>query len=102
MKAYEILCEAINHITGDRDETHGPMKKNHQNIADLWNAYLSVRLRNPLGGDLTPKDVALMMVLLKVARTKLGDHNLDDYTDMAGYAGVAGEIAEREKNDDQS
>lgn len=42
--------------------------------------------------SITADQVALMMVLLKVARTKTGGLNIDDYVDMAGYAGVAGEI----------
>ena len=33
------------------------------------------------------------MVLLKVARTKTGSLNRDDFVDMVGYAGLAGEIA---------
>ncbi len=36
---------------------------------------------------------ALMMVLLKVSRTKHGRHNPDNYEDAAGYAGLAGFIA---------
>ena len=34
-----------------------------------------------------------MMALLKVARTKLGNLNKDDYVDGAGYLAIAGEIA---------
>ena len=37
-----------------------------------------------------------MMVLLKVARTKTGAHNPDDYIDMTGYAAIAAELADRE------
>ena len=42
------------------------------------------------------KDVAAMMVLLKIARTQAGNHNIDDYIDACGYAAIAGEIAESE------
>ncbi len=87
--AFEILTRAAEIVSGDREATHGPKERNHQNIADHWNAYLSGRLK----GYLTAKDVALMMVELKIARTKLGDYNPDDYVDGAGYFGVAGEIA---------
>ena len=34
-----------------------------------------------------------MMVELKIARTKTGATNADDYIDAAGYIGIAGEIA---------
>lgn len=84
-----ILREAEALVEGDRAETHGPKERNHQNIADHWNAYLTGRLNR----FLTAHDVALMMVELKIARTKEGVTNRDNYVDMAGYAGLAGEIA---------
>ena len=40
------------------------------------------------------RDVATMMVLLKIARTQAGSHNVDDYVDACGYAAIAGEIAD--------
>ena len=43
---------------------------------------------------ITPKDVATMMGLLKVARIATGS-NPDSFVDLAGYAACAGEIAER-------
>jgi len=94
MNAEEIATTAAGLIGGDRAAQHGDKTANHQNIAALWNAYLGWRL--PDECLLKPKDVALMMALLKIARTKSGSHNLDDYTDLAGYAAVAGEIAEGE------
>ena len=36
------------------------------------------------------------MALLKIARTKLGDHTIDNYIDLVGYAAIAGEIADKE------
>jgi hypothetical protein len=92
--AERIAQKAASLVGGDRQATHGDKAENHQNIADLWNAYLGGRL--PL---LTARDVALMMALLKIARTKIGQHNIDDYLDLAGYGAVAGEIAERERHD---
>lgn len=93
MNAQEIAAKAADLVGGDRAKTHGDKVENHQNIAALWNAYLGWRLGE--GGLLTPRDIALMMALLKIARTKGGSHNPDDYIDLAGYAAVAGEIAER-------
>lgn len=92
MKADEILRQAAGLVAGDRDRQHGSKVANHSNIATLWTAYLGNRLATPLEA----RDVALLMVLLKVARTKTGRHNPDDYLDMAGYAGCAGEIADAE------
>lgn len=90
MKAGDILLRARELVEGDRSRTYGDKVINHKNIADIWNGY-GVRLD---GRPLTPLNVALMMALLKVARTKLGVHNEDDYSDLAGYGAVAGEIAD--------
>lgn len=87
------ICEAAaSLVAGDRNMSHGNTLESHANIAALWNAYLGERLG--VGRKITAKDAALMMALLKIARTKTGAHNLDDYTDLAGYAGCAGEIAD--------
>ena len=89
-KAGKMCLAAAAILDGDRQRQNGDKIKNHQNIADHWNAYLGDRLASPL----TPKDVALMMVEFKIARTKLGEHNPDDYQDMIGYAGIAFECAD--------
>lgn len=94
--AKAILDQAATLVSGDREDTHGDKLINHQKIATLWNAYLTIR-KYP-DDDLGPHDVALMMALLKVARTQLGDFNIDDYQDLAGYAGCAGEIRGRTEN----
>ena len=83
-KASDILKHATDLVGGDRAAQHGDKTANHQNIANLWSAYLST--------PITADQVAIMMVLLKAARTKTGSVNRDDFVDMAGYAGVAGEI----------
>ena len=95
MKAAEFAQRAADLIGGDRNRQHGDARKNHNNIAALWNGYLQRRF----GGNhliaLNAHDVMLMMVLLKVARTLAGSHNPDDYTDMVGYAALAGGDAEQ-------
>lgn len=80
----EVLDRAKTLTSGDRAEQHGDKLDNHQNIADLWSAYL--------GQMVTPHDVAICMVLLKIARTKSGKFNDDDYVDMVGYGAIAGEL----------
>lgn len=84
MKTSQILLTAEKLVSGDRDQTHGDKLINHNNIALLWSAYLEF--------DVTPKDVAILMVLLKLARTKAGQHNIDDYVDACGYSAIAGEL----------
>lgn len=86
MRAHEYLEQAARLVAGDRQSQHGDKRENFQNIADLWSAYL--------GAHITAEDVPLMMSLMKIARTKTGSHNPDDYLDGAGYLGCAGEVAD--------
>jgi len=86
----EFLTEAIKLIGGDRQRDYGDKVKNHDNIAKLWSAYLDVKVE--------AHDVAIMMALLKMARTKLGAVSEDTYIDMAAYSAIAGEIKFEEKN----
>lgn len=84
-----IAHKAAGLVSGARAATHGDKQENHENIAALWTGYLEM--------SITAKDVANMMVLLKVARTKTGEYNPDDYMDAVGYAAIAGELAAREE-----
>lgn len=84
MNRTEYLDVAAHTITKDREEEYGRPEVSFNRIADLWSAYLRTRL--------DAKDVALMMILLKVARAKNGAHRDDTYVDIAGYAALAGEL----------
>ena len=94
MPAKQALERALAITGGDRAESYGSMWENHENIARLWNGYLYNK------SHLTAEDVANMMELLKIARRKLGSFNEDDYTDGAGYAAVALECREAQKNEE--
>ena len=89
MKATEILKTAHEIVSNDRAEKHGDMKETHELIADYWNLYLITRQDV---GKITARDVAIMMVLLKIARSQKGKFNADDYIDIAGYAACAVQI----------
>ena len=93
MTKEEILVKANQLISKPRNETHGDAFKNHAEIAEIWNIFLDGKLR-PMA-NITAKDVAIMMILLKISRTTQGEKfNLDNYVDMAGYAAIAGEIGD--------
>ena len=79
-----FLIKAESLVAGDRHKDYGDKTENHKNIAKLWSAYLDV--------EITAHDVAIMMCLLKIARTKLGEVSVDTYVDMAAYGAIAGEI----------
>lgn len=101
MKASEICVEAAKLVGGDRAKTHGDKMQNMQNIADAWNAIVRAKARkagwpvHDVFVNLDALDVANMLEAMKIARRYSGAHNLDDYIDGAGYAAVAGEIAEQ-------
>ena len=82
-----ILDAAEKCVCRDRQDTHGRPEDSFGAIADLWTAYLDT------GRDITPVDVAQMMILLKVGRAKENPKHQDNWVDMAGYAACAGEIA---------
>ena len=80
----ECLSQAITLSANDRQKDYGDKVDNHNNIARLWSAYLDT--------DIKAHDVAIMMALLKMARTKLGAVSKDTYIDMSAYSAIAGEI----------
>ena len=84
----EFLSEATRLVGVDREKDYGDKVDNHNNIARLWSAYLDI--------DIKAHDVAIMMALLKIARTKLGKVSKDTYIDMAAYSAIAGEIKFKE------
>ena len=88
MKSYHFLDKANVLVKGQREIDYGDKTKNHDNIAKLWSAYTDT--------DITAHDVAIMMTLLKVARTKLGAVSEDTYIDMSAYGAIAGEIKFKE------
>ena len=88
MKSNQILNQASVLVQGQREKDYGDKTENHSNIARLWSAYLDVKIE--------AHDVALMMALLKMARTKLGEVSKDTYIDMSAYSAIAGEIKFKE------
>lgn len=72
-----ILQEAQNAVYGDRQSDYGTVTENFNNIANFW----SVILKNKV----TPEQVGLCMITLKVAREMNKPKN-DNLVDIAGYA----------------
>lgn len=97
MKAGDILRQTILIVEGDREQQHGDKKENFNAIAHVWNGIL--KAANKLGKPLDGHDVATLMEGLKIARRYTGGFNLDDYTDGAGYAAIAGELGDKTVED---
>jgi hypothetical protein len=90
VKADEICKRAAKLVSGDREKSYGHKEENFDNIASIWNSYLGDRIDCDLPID--AHDAALMMALMKIARTKTGEGTIDNYIDACGYLGIAGEL----------
>jgi hypothetical protein len=90
MNRTEILQTANEYITKDRAATHGEAEDSFAQIAAAWTWWLNDRLSAPV----TAYDVAMMMVLFKLARAKGNPHHIDNFLDGVGYLAIAGEIAQ--------
>ena len=81
------LLESALRATTERGVEYGKPEDNFSTIARLWRAYLGVAVN--------AQDVAMMMVLFKVARSKANPDHTDNLTDIAGYAACAAELGGR-------
>lgn len=63
-----------------REQDYGNKQRNFERIAKMWGAFLGI--------DISPKQVALMMILVKVSRLAHNQTHRDSYIDLIGYAGI--------------
>jgi hypothetical protein len=94
-KMMTVLKEAHSIIYGDREKTYGHPSKNLKTIATMLNAYMGAKNDK----DITPKDVAAMMMLVKVARFANDPTHRDNLIDICGYAALVERCDEVETND---
>lgn len=87
-----ICEEAQAIIAGERQDQYGSPEDSFTTIAWFWDDYLMAR-KWQHGGYLTPKDVALMLDLMKTARTIHGTDKRDNYADKVGYTLIAAKQA---------
>ena len=80
-KIKKILGEAQSLLEGERYDDYGNPHKNCKDIAEGWSVIADATL--------TPKQVALMMVWLKVCRATTSDKE-DSFVDGASYMALAG------------
>lgn len=74
----EVLQEALHIVSFDRNVDYDEPERNFTRIANLWSAYLE----HPI----TPHDVAVMSLLIKVARIINSPGKQDHWVDIAGYS----------------
>ena len=97
MKSGEMLEKAFLIVGGERAKDYGDKLQNHQRIADLWNTWLRESRKGENmaseGNEIHPYDVAMMMMLVKVARLMHSPGHQDSHIDLAGYSSILEEIA---------
>ena len=83
MTRKELLEKAME-ATTERGQEYGTPENNFATIARLWRVYLDT--------PINAHDVAMMMILFKVARSKANPGHTDNLVDIAGYAACAAEL----------
>lgn len=74
-----ILNEAENLIYGDRCKDYGSPLDDFSRTAKMWSGILGI--------DVTPQQIALCMICLKISR-ECNKPKRDNWIDIAGYAGT--------------
>ena len=83
MKAADFLSQ-VALIVRERGEVYGDARANLSDTAARWSA--------TLGHKVTPAQVCLCMVDLKMSRLKASPHHLDSLQDICGYVALLSEI----------
>ena len=73
-----FLEEVAKIVCSDRASTHGGPEDNFTNIAKMWSVFKRVQF--------TTRDVAAMMVMVKLSRIIHNPNHRDSWLDIAGYA----------------
>ena len=86
MTRKELLESAMQIVCNDRNNQYGKPEDSFAYIAKLWSSYLEE--------DIGAEDVAIMMMLLKIARLKSSYYgSVDSWIDIAGYTACGAEIS---------
>lgn len=89
VKREDILRSAMELTTGDRRAAYGDPYINHKRIAEIWSVLLD--------WEVSPSQVALCMVGVKLARLVETPDHLDSFIDGAAYMAIAAEITEKKE-----
>lgn len=95
MTRSEILNTALEIVEGARQEQYGSPEDNFRRIAELWSTYLSCAADiwyDDQRVNLDATNVAVMMILLKIARLNPSGGPDDCWVDICGYAACGGAL----------
>ena len=77
MKKTEELLNDVHSILIQRGSVYGSAETNHRRISELWSGYLDTYI--------SPEQVAMAMLLVKVARLSQTSNHDDSLRDLLGY-----------------
>lgn len=93
MNLNKRLLEISNVVLDIRDKAYGSPSETFQLIAQRWSATLGV--------SITPQQVGILMIDLKLARHQKNPTNIDNLIDIIGYACCLADILENDVKDTQ-
>lgn len=83
---FDVL-DHVSSLLSQRETQYGNASDVYRTVGALWDAYLK-----PLSyGDLEPRDVLVMMALMKIGRIAYNPGSEDHYVDAIGYMVLAHE-----------
>lgn len=100
IKQRTVMEEAQELVYGARAAAYGHPKDNFERICLLWNAYLEGRPYDR-GPEISEKDHAILMILVKIARLQETPDHRDSLVDICGYVGTYEKLLQREAEDEK-
>ena len=82
-KTNELLDE-VKGTLHERGRIYGSSRTNHERISELWTGYL--------GDYISPMQVSMCMLLVKVSRLTETPNHQDSIKDLVGYAAIYNEL----------
>lgn len=77
MKKTEDLLDEVRITLSDRGHIYGNASLNHRRISELWSGYFD--------SYISPEQVAMAMLLVKISRLSQSSDHEDSIKDMLGY-----------------
>lgn len=84
MKHTDIISEAVK-VLGPRGKAYGDVRENHDAIAQLATVLT--------GKSMSARDIALIMVAVKLSRASTSPDHVDNWVDAINYLSFAGEFS---------
>ena len=85
------LLEEIQVTLNERGSVYGSSRTNHERISELWSGYL--------GDYISPMQVSMCMLLVKVSRLTETPNHKDSIKDLIGYAAIYNELLDSYEED---